>query len=98
MSAPDRSQPRRGSKMRCMAARLRKGRRASHSFSPCEVGLARLRHYRWPKSDKSDFGWRRWDEHLCWESSMFWRLMLPSSVFVDQGISEDDELSGDRDA
>src|SRR5260370_20316596 len=37
------------------------------------------------------------DEHLCWESSMFWRLMLPSSVFVDQGISEDDELSGDRD-
>src|SRR5260370_35462683 len=28
---------------------------------------------------------------------MFWRLMLPSSVFVDQGISEDDELSGDRD-
>src|SRR5262249_16216677 len=29
------------------------------SLSPPELGLARVRHLKWPKSDKSDFGWER---------------------------------------
>ena len=29
------------------------------SLSPPELGLARVRHLEWPKSDKSDFGWER---------------------------------------
>jgi hypothetical protein len=29
------------------------------SLSPPELGLARVRHLRWPKSDESDFGWER---------------------------------------
>jgi hypothetical protein len=35
---------------------------ALHSLAPREVGPARLRHETWPKSDRSDFGWRRWGE------------------------------------
>src|SRR6516225_12191522 len=29
------------------------------SLSSPEIGLARVRHLKWPKSDKSDFGWER---------------------------------------
>src|SRR5438105_3173097 len=36
-------------------------------------------------------------EHLCWKSSMFWRLRHPDSVLADEGIGEDGELSGDGD-
>src|SRR5262249_24343874 len=36
-------------------------------------------------------------EHLCWKSSMFWRLRVPHSILADQGVCEDDELSGHRD-
>src|SRR5262249_8591686 len=36
-------------------------------------------------------------EHLCWKSSMFWRLRLPHSILADQGVCEDDEFSGDGD-
>src|SRR5262249_43257258 len=43
------------------------------------------------------FAQRRPGEHLCWKSSMFWRLRLPHSILADQGVCEDDEFSGDGD-
>src|SRR6266511_4602928 len=36
-------------------------------------------------------------KHLCWKSSMFWRLRLPHSILGDQGVGEDEEFSGDCD-
>jgi len=36
-------------------------------------------------------------EHLCLQSSIFWRLWLPHSIVADQGVGEYDELAGDGD-
>src|SRR5262249_25205345 len=36
-------------------------------------------------------------EHLCWKSSMFWRLWLPSSILADQRVCKDDELASNGD-
>src|SRR5688572_24660437 len=39
----------------------------------------------------------RLGEHLCCQSSIFWRLQLPGSILADERIGEDDELAGNRD-
>src|SRR6202521_2914997 len=36
-------------------------------------------------------------EHLCWLSSTFWSLCLPETIGADEGVGEDNELTGDGD-
>src|ERR1700722_6486820 len=36
-------------------------------------------------------------EHLWWQSSIFGVAELPEAIFVDEGIGQDGELSGDGD-